>query len=166
MLHLILFIDETDEVFEMEQNAGVSGNCRADLVRSVNFRTGLSWFVTIVLVMATLTSGHVEAAQIDLETRAELQFTLKQYIDTGTVDGVYEHFNVEQGKLEKLRLKTLHPVIFVTDGKYMMCADFLDTSGKEVMLDYVVGPSATGFRIEQEIPGRRSYLKQIFERIE
>ena len=150
----------------MEQNSGVPGSCRADLVQPVNFRTGFSWFVAIVLVMATLASGRVEAAQIDLQTRAELQLTLKQYIGAGTVDGVYEHFNVEQGKLEKLRLKTLHPVIFVTDSKYMMCADFLDTSGKEVMLDYVVGASATGFRVEQEIPGRRSYLQQIFERIE
>lgn len=132
---------------------------------SVVFRFFYYLLPAMLLVMTILTCNQAYAAAIDLETRSELQLTLKQYIDAGTVDGVYERFNVEQGQIEKLRLKTLHPVIFVIDKKYMLCADFLDADGNDVLLDYIVSLSASGFRIEQEIPGRRSYLLQIFERI-
>ncbi len=140
-------------------------NSSADVTQSVVPRFFYYLLFAILLVMAILTFNHAHAAAIDLETRAELQLTLKHYIDAGTVDGVYEHFNVEQWQIEKLRLKTLHPVIFATDNKFMMCADFLDAAGNDVLLDYIVSSSASGFRIEQEIPGRRSYLQQIFERI-
>jgi hypothetical protein len=122
-------------------------------------------FPAMLLVMATLSGAHVHAATLDLETRVELQLALKNHVDAGTVDGVYEHFNVEQGQVEELTLKNLHPVIFSADNKYMMCANFLDARGDDVLLDYIVSRSGNGFRIEQEIRGRRSYLKQIFERI-
>ena len=140
-------------------------NSSADVTQSVVFRFFYYLLSAILLVMAILTCNHAHAAAIDLETRTKMQLALKHYIDAGTVDGVYEHFNVEQGQIEKLRLKALHPVIFATDSKYMMCADFLDAAGNDVLLDYIVSSSASGFRIEQEIPGRRSYLQQIFERI-
>ena len=140
-------------------------NASADVKQSVVFRYFYYLLSAILLMMAILACNHAHAATIDLETRVELQLALKHYIDAGTVDGVYEHFNVEQGQIEKLRLKTLHPVIFATANKYMMCADFLDTAGNDVLLDYIVSSSVSGFRIEQEIPGRRSYLQQIFERI-
>jgi len=122
-------------------------------------------FPAMLLLMAMLSGAHVHAATLDLETRVELQLALKNHVDAGSVDGVYEHFNVEQGQIEKLTLKNLHPVIFSADNKYMMCADFLDARGDDVLLDYIVSRSGNGFRIEQEIRGRRSYLKQIFERI-
>ena len=136
-----------------------------DVTQSVVFRYFYYLLSAILLMMAILTCNHAHAAAIDLETRVELQLALKHYIDAGTVDGVYEHFNVEQGQIEKLRLKTLRPVIFATANKYMMCADFLNAAGNDVLLDYIVSSSVSGFRIEQEIPGRRNYLQQIFERI-
>ena len=149
----------------MKPNIGATVELRSDLARTVNFRSLCVCCCAIVLLV-TLARAPAQAAEIDLETRAELQLALKQYIDAGTAGGVYEHFNVERGAVEKLRLKTLHPVIFVVESKYMLCADFLDVNGKAVMLDYVVGSSATGFRIEQAIAGQRSYLTRIFERID
>jgi len=122
-------------------------------------------FPAMLLVMAMLSGVHTHAATLDVQTRAALQLALKNYVDAGTVDGVYDHFNVERGQVEKLTLKNLHPVILSADGKYMLCADFLDVRGDDVLLDYIVSRSGNGFRIEQEIRGRRSYLKQIFERI-
>ena len=120
---------------------------------------------TTLLVMTILTCTQANAGEINLETRIQLQLALKNHIDAVTVDGVYEHFNVEQGQTENLRLNNLHPVIFVTDNKYMMCADFFDANGDDVLLDYIVSSSANGFQIEQEIRGRRSYLIKLFERI-
>ena len=148
----------------LKQNLGAGfGSCSG---LTGPFKVRFRWCgLSAVLLMMLLAGGRVQAAEIDLETRAELQLALQQYIDAGTVDGVYEHFNVERGEVQKLRLKALHPVIFVIESKFMLCADFMDADGEAVMLDYIVGASATGFRIEQEIAGQRSYLVQIFERI-
>ncbi len=147
----------------MELTLAAKSERRTTSRQSARFRLVFCLFASVWLAITILNIAH--AAEIDLETRAKLQLTLKQYIDAGTVDGLYDHFNVEEGRVDKLRLKTLHPVIFATDGKYMMCADFLNAAGDPVILDYIVGASTNGFRIEQEIPGRRSYLQQFFERL-
>jgi len=133
--------------------------------QSIVFRIFYYSLPAVLLVIPILICNQAHADSIDLETRIQLQLALKKHIDAVTADGVYEHFNIEQGQIEKLKLKNLHPVIFATENKYMMCADFFDANGKDVLLDYIVSFSATGFRIEQEIRGRRSYLTQLFERI-
>ena len=119
----------------------------------------------MLIGLCIFAASFAHAASIDMEIRVDLQLGLKNYIESRTSDNVYEHFNVETGKIEKLTLKNLHPVIFAKGNKYMMCADFLDTYGNDVLLDYIVSSSGDEFRIEQEIRGRRGYLKQLFERI-
>lgn len=118
-----------------------------------------------LVVLALLTSMATHADFLDIQTRVALQHTLKTYIDAGTVDGTYEYFDLESGQVVKLHIKNLHPVIFIKEKKYMMCADFLDANGEDVLLDFIVSSSGEGFRIEQVIGGRRSYLKQLFDRI-
>ncbi len=136
-----------------------------EITQSVVFKWFYYLLPAILLVMTILTCTQANADAIDLETRIQLQLALKNHIDSVTVEGVYEHFNVEQGQIEELGLKNLHPVIFVKENKYMMCADFFDTNGNDVLIDYIVSSSANGFQIEQEIRGRRGYLAQLFERI-
>lgn len=119
----------------------------------------------ILIALSIFSTSLVHADSIDMATRVDLQLGLSNYIDSRTADSGYEHFNVETGKIQKLTLKKLHPLIFANGNKYMMCADFLDTNGNDVLLDYIVSLSGTGFRVEQEIPGRRSYMQQLFERI-
>ena len=81
----------------------------------------------MLIGLCIFTASFAHAASIDMEIRVDLQLGLKNYIESRTSDNVYEHFNVETGKIEKLTLKNLHPVIFAKGNKYMMCADFLDT---------------------------------------
>ena len=120
---------------------------------------------SVLIAFCIITTSPVQAASIDMKTRVELQMGLKHYIEARTSENVYEHFNVESGEIEELVLKNLHPLIFVNESKYMMCADFLDTNGNDVLLDYIVSLAGNEFRVEQEIPGKRNYLKQLFERI-
>lgn len=124
-----------------------------------------SFLSAMLIGLFLFTASVAHADSIDMATRVDLQLGLKSYIDSRTSGNVYEHFNVETGKIENLVLKNLHPIIFVNESKYMMCADFLDPDGNDVLLDYIVSLNENGFRVEQEIPGRRSYLKQLFERI-
>jgi len=119
----------------------------------------------ILVAFSIFTTCLVHADSIDMATRVELQLGLKNYIESRSADNGYDHFNVETGKVVPLTLNKLHPLIFVNGNKYMMCADFLDLNGNDILLDYIVSLSGSGFRVEQEIPGRRGYLKQLFERI-
>ena len=121
--------------------------------------------VTMLIALCLITTSPAQADSIEMKTRIDLQMGLKHYIEARTEDNVYEHFNVESGKVEPLVLKNLHPVIFVNGSKFMMCADYLDASGNDVLLDYIVSLVGNEFRVEQEIPGKRDYLKQLFERI-
>ena len=120
---------------------------------------------TMLIALCLITASPVQADAIEMKTRIDLQMGLKHYIEARTSDNVYEHFNVESGKIEPLVLKNLHPVIFVNGSKYMMCADYLDANGNDVLLDYIVSLAGNEFRVEQEIPGKRDYLKQLFDRI-
>lgn len=113
--------------------------------------------------LVTKTAGA--AGGLDEQTRIELQMTLKDFIDKKSEEGTYPFFDVDKGSVRKLRLKTLHPIIFERDGNYMMCADFLGDDGKDVLIDYIVVPADGGFFVEQQILGRRSYLKTLFDRI-
>jgi len=119
----------------------------------------------MLIASAILASSQANASSLDMETRVNLQMGLKDYVESRTSDSGYEHFDVATGRVERLTLKNLHPLIFVNGPKYMMCADFLDTDGNDVLLDYIVSMTGNEFRVEQEIPGRRSYLKQLFERV-
>jgi hypothetical protein len=120
---------------------------------------------SMLIALCIITASPAQAASIEMKTRIDLQMGLKNYIESRTSENVYEHFNVDSGKIERLALKNLHPLIFVNGSKYMMCADFLDANGNDVLLDYIVSFAGNEFRVEQEIPGKRSYLKQLFERI-
>jgi len=120
---------------------------------------------TMLIALCLITASPAQADSIEMKTRIDLQMGLKHYIEARTSDNVYEHFNVESGEIEPLVLKNLHPVIFVNGSKYMMCADYLDANGNDVLIDYIVSLTGNEFQVEQEIPGKRDYLKQLFERI-
>jgi len=142
-------------------------NCISQLMRTFSSiaRFFHHTFATMLVALCLITTSPAQADSIEMKTRIDLQLGLKHYIEARTEDNVYEHFNVESGKVEPLVLKNLHPVIFVNGSKFMMCADYLDASGNDVLLDYIVSLVGNEFRVEQEIPGKRDYLKQLFERI-
>ena len=102
---------------------------------------------------------------LDPQTRVDLQMTLKEFIDGNTRNGTYPFFDVESGAVKNLKLKNLHPVIFKREGHFMMCADFVGEDGADVLIDYIVVPAEGGYAVEQQILGRRSYLKTLFDRV-
>lgn len=110
--------------------------------------------------------GHAGHAQeLDVQTRVELQRTLAQYVSAKTEDGIYPFFDVEAGEPRRLTLKKLHPVIFQKEGYYLMCADFMDEEGSDVLVDYIVRKRGAQYLVEQEVAGRRGFFKSIFEKV-
>ena len=117
----------------------------------------------ILLSLSSITTTQAE--EIDVETRVALQLTLESFIESKTQKNVYPFFDPDTAEVSKLKLRRLHPVIFRKDDFYLMCADFMDTDGKDVLIDYIVGKHGTKFQIEQEIIGRRSWLTKALEKI-
>ncbi len=107
--------------------------------------------------------GH--AQELDVQTRVELQRTLEQYVNAKTEDGIYPFFDVEAGEARRLTLKKLHPVIFQKQRYYLMCADFIDEGGSDVLVDYIVRKRGAQYIVEQEVAGRRGFFKSIFEKV-
>lgn len=125
-------------------------------------------FATAVITLflsPLLAKTTVAAGGLDEQTRIELQMTLKDFIDKKSEEGTYPFFDVDKGGFRTLNLKTLHPIIFEQDGYYMMCADFLGEDGNDVLIDYIVVPADGGYTVVQQILGRRSYLKTLFDRV-
>ena len=141
--------------------------CISPIAQTLPFLAGFSHraCATMLMVLCLIITSPVQADSIETKTRIDLQIGLKNYIEARTSDSVYEYFNVESGEIEALILKNLHPVIFVKGSKFMMCADYLDANGADVLIDYIVSLTGNEFRVEQEIPGKRDYLQQLFERI-
>ncbi len=120
----------------------------------------------VLMVLLSLASiATTQAEEIDVETRVALQLTLENFVESKTQKNVYSFFNPDTAEVSKLKLRRLHPVIFRKDDFYLMCADFIDADGKDVLIDYIVGKHGTNFQIEQEIIGRRSWLTKALEKV-
>lgn len=120
----------------------------------------------ITLFLSSLVTKTADATEgLDEQTRIELQITLKDFIDKKSEEGAYQFFDVDKGGVRNLNLKTLHPIIFEQDGYYMMCADYLGEDGNDVLIDYIVVSADGGYTVMQQILGRRSYLKTLFDRV-
>ncbi len=121
--------------------------------------------VACTAAMISWAWAPARAQALDVETRVQLQRTLQDYVEAKITDGGYSFFDTESGKVRQLKLDKLHPVIFEKDGYYLMCADFMDDSGADVVLDYIVRKRGDDFVVEQEIEGRRSFLTSVFEKV-
>lgn len=119
--------------------------------------------ITVSLVL--LSVPNVGAQSLDDQTRIELQIGLQAYISNKRDGKSVPFFDSETGTTWALKLKSLHPKIFKNGDYFLMCADFEKKNGDVVLIDYVVRRHHDGFRVEQELRGRRSYLTKIFERV-
>ena len=120
----------------------------------------------LTLALFVIFSGpSAMAASINNSTRLALQSELRSYISTKTTSGAYTFFDEDNGSIQELKIKAIHPVIFVKGDRFLMCADFIDQKGKKVVIDYVMLPVKDGFIIEKELEGQRPKLMEIFEKL-
>ena len=118
-----------------------------------------------LLLAAVSWSRPADAGSIDMDTRLALQDALRDYIDGKSATGGYSYFDETTGEAVPLSLKKIHALLFRKADRYMLCADFLNANGEDVVIDYIFAPHADGYVLEKEIEGRRSILVQLFERL-
>ena len=122
------------------------------------------WIATLMLVGAVGISG-ANATTLDSQTRVDLHTELRNYIDLKVDNGRYTYFDEKSGKSMLLRIKAIHPVVLSRGTRYLLCADFIDASGNDVVIDFVIFPTATGYLIEKEIEGQRPRMMTLFEKL-
>ncbi|MFT5116028.1 MAG: hypothetical protein ACI8P9_005389 [Parasphingorhabdus sp.] len=145
----IMFIDDNQDAFGKTTD---------------NIKKGILvlWFAMIISFSA---SSNASAETLSSETSVSLQTMLRSYIYEKMDNGLYQFFDENTGVIKPYRLKKIHPTIFKKENRFMLCADFLDQNGNDVIIDYIFAPSTNGYKLEKEIAGRRSYFLEVFEKI-
>lgn len=70
--------------------------------------------------------------------RTRIQASMQNFIQQQSQDGIYPLFDPVSGKLMRLRLVSLHSGIVKKADYYVSCADFEDSSGNVVDVDFMV----------------------------
>ena len=76
--------------------------------------------------------------QIKGYLRKQVKETIKEYINSNTVDGRYLVFNEAQDITKRLYLKELHKTVTRSKGFFVNSADFTDEEGNRYSIDFIV----------------------------
>lgn len=98
---------------------------------------------------AVAVAGDDPSIQGDL--RKDIQAGMETFIDRNTIDGVYYIYDPVEGKMMELTFKELHKGIVKKGAFYVSCADFTDSRGRTIDLDFLVIPAGDKPRAIQAI---------------
>ena len=103
-------------------------------------------------------SAFAGDVSIKSELGVNIQQAMKRFIDEGTVDGVYRHYDPVTGELLRLQFTKLHGIRKKGDF-YVSCADFEDPRGRLVDLDIMVIQAGDDLQATQaivhQLPGEK-----------
>ncbi len=96
------------------------------------------------LTAAILANGSALAADdpsIKGDLRSNIQAAMDQMIKERTVNGTFKFYDQLKDKVYDLKLVELHDGIVKKGDYYVSCADFVDSRGNKVDMDFLVLPS-------------------------
>ena len=98
--------------------------------------------IALVCMLIFIGTGALagDDSSIKGELREGIQNSMKSFIDRNTGGGVYYIYDPVDDKMLKLAFKKLHKGIVKKGVFYVSCADFTDSDGKIVDLDFLVIP--------------------------
>ncbi|MEQ8665426.1 MAG: hypothetical protein RIC16_06855 [Rhodospirillales bacterium] len=130
------------------------------------FRLFLFRSATTALCALMLFSAPAGAEPSD-SVKLELKAAVLDHIASFTEDDVYHFIDGEDTNLKRLEFLAMHPVIFErNDGVYALCADFIDTDGNKILVDYYLRELNGELVVLSSVEGRRSILMQIAEKFD
>lgn len=129
----------------------------------------------LVLTLGVTLSGAVllptssaKAETVAPETRSALFSGLQSYLARHTNKGVFILMNDPTVEPVDIRLKNLHPLVLKKNDVYMLCADFVATDGRNILIDFFlrrVAGKPGEFRVLYYVVGNRSRFMRLFERL-
>ena len=99
-------------------------------------------FLATVLGLSILLSTQIALAADDPSIKGDLRQavmdSMRTYIENRMVNDTFYMYDASHGKLLKLKFDKLHEGIVKKGGFYVSCADFFDSNGKKIDLDFLV----------------------------
>ncbi|MCU7931239.1 MAG: hypothetical protein KZQ90_10590 [Candidatus Thiodiazotropha sp. (ex Codakia rugifera)] len=114
----------------------------------------VKYLVSGLLIAALPICGAAFAADdasITGETRSKIQSAMSEMIERNTINNVYSHFDPIKGELHDLDLVRLHDGIVKKGNYYVSCADFRNSKGKMLDIDFLVIEKDDGFVATQAV---------------
>ncbi len=112
----------------------------------------ISGLITLGLLAVLSTSsfaGNDPAIKGDLRTG--IKNSMNDFIQAKMINDTYHVFDAVTGTMLNLRLKELHSGIVKKGNFYVSCADFTDTQGRLVDLDFLVMTDDGSFKTVQGV---------------
>lgn len=81
------------------------------------------------------------------ETKVRLQSDLQKHIYRSLVDGAFHTLDSKTGEVRQLYPLVSHPLILKMGKYYVMCADFRDSHGIDVDVDFYLIKKPKGFQV-------------------
>ncbi len=104
---------------------------------------------------------------IEGQERINVQQAMKRFIDEGTVDGVYHHYDPVTGKIVRLKFLDLKSKVLKKGEFYVSCGNFKDHRGRLVDLDLLVIQDGDYKRGTQaavhKLPGDKERRSRIYQ---
>ncbi len=108
-----------------------------------------------------------EKVSIEGQERINIQQAMKRFIDEGTVDGVYRHYDPVTGKILRLEFIELKSKVLKKGDFYVSCGNFKDHRGRPVDLDLLVIQDGDYVRGTQaavhKLPGDKKRRSRIYQ---
>lgn len=87
-------------------------------------------------VAAVLAAAPAFAASLSEADRAAMQAAMVQHIDARTVDGLYPHVDLGEGRLVEYAPAKSHPMMFRMGEVFVLCTDFKAPDGAATNVDF------------------------------
>lgn len=98
---------------------------------------GLAVTLGLLLISTAIVSA-ADDPSIKSTLREHIKASMMSFIEYNMVDGNYIWYDAVDGRLLKLQLDKLHDGIVKRGVFYVSCADFYDTEGKKIDMDFLV----------------------------
>ncbi len=100
----------------------------------------LSTVPTLLLALSFSAQAGNDAS-IKGDLRTNIQASMNHFIEAQNIGGSMYVYDSVAGKLLKLKLDKLHSGIVKKGDFYVSCADFHDSQGRKIDVDFMVRPS-------------------------
>jgi hypothetical protein len=95
---------------------------------------------------------------------ATLQAIMQSHIDQVSIDGALLRLNPKNGKITEVFPAKAHPKIMAAGKYYILCADFRDEAGKDVMVNFYMAHNGQGYIIFATTFGHDEALERMIKR--
>ncbi|MCH9674596.1 MAG: hypothetical protein K0U93_24365 [Gammaproteobacteria bacterium] len=106
-------------------------------------------------------AGPALSAKLPLSERVLLQTQMQSFVEQSLVDGKYLHIDPARGKVVALTPMEAHPMIMKMGDYFILCAQFQNTDGDEVNIDFYFARQGDSFVVFDTLVERHDVIERL-----